>query len=83
MSRATSPPATARALLSLPAPEEQIQFAGEIMEKGYSVRETEERIRQRLQAQDQPAQGAPRPLPRSASTIRRRNVSSPRGWGGG
>ena len=35
-----------RALLSLPAPEEQIQFAGEIMEKGYSVRETEERIRQ-------------------------------------
>ena len=25
-----------RALLSLPAPEEQIQFAGEIMEKGYS-----------------------------------------------
>lgn len=51
-----------RALLSLPAPEEQIQFAGEIMEKGYSVRETEERIRQRLQAQDQPARRAP-PLP--------------------
>ena len=51
-----------RALLSLPAPEEQIQFAGEIMEKGYSVRETEERIRQRLQAQDQPAQARP-PLP--------------------
>ena len=52
-----------RALLSLPAPEEQIQFAGEIMEKGYSVRETEERIRQRLQAQDQPAQARPAPSP--------------------
>ena len=51
------------ALLSLPAPEEQIQFAGEIMEKGYSVRETEERIRQRLQAQDQPAQARPAPSP--------------------
>ena len=72
-----------RALLSLPAPEEQIQFAGEIMEKGYSVRETEERIRQRLQGPGPACPGAPRPPPRSASTIRRRNVSSPRGWGGG
>ena len=60
-----SRPAVANAmrLLSLPAPEEQIQFAGEIMEKGYSVRETEERIRQRLQAQDQPAQARPAPSP--------------------
>lgn len=33
------------------------------MEKGYSVRETEERIRQRLQAQDQPAQARPAPSP--------------------
>lgn len=38
MSRAILSAGHGRALLSLPAPEEQIQFAGEIMEKGYSVR---------------------------------------------
>ena len=38
-----------RALLALPTPEEQIAFAEEIRTKNYSVRETEERIRQRLQ----------------------------------
>ena len=69
-----------RALLSLPAPEEQIQFAGEIMEKGYSVRETEERIRRGSRPRTSLPRRAP-PPPRSASTIRRRNVNSPRGLG--
>ncbi len=41
-----------RALLALPTAEDQIAFAGEIVDKGFSVRETEERIRQRLQAED-------------------------------
>ena len=52
-----------RALLALPTAEEQIAFAEEIRTKNYSVRETEERIRQRLQAADQPpAEKAPSPL---------------------
>ena len=38
-----------RALLALPTAEEQIAAAEEIRTKGWSVRETEERIRQRLQ----------------------------------
>lgn len=49
-----------RALLALATPEEQIAFAGEIVDKGFSVRETEERIRQRLQA-EAPADGEPAP----------------------
>lgn len=52
-----------RALLALPSPEEQIAFAEEIMAKGYSVRETEERIRQRAQEGDKPPkETAPSPL---------------------
>ena len=52
-----------RALLALPTAEEQIAFAEEIRTKNYSVRETEERIRQRLQAAEQPpAEKAPSPL---------------------
>lgn len=51
------------ALLALPSPEEQIAFAEEIMAKGYSVRETEERIRQRAQEGDKPPkETAPSPL---------------------
>lgn len=52
-----------RALLALPTAEEQIAFAEEIRTKNYSVRETEERIRQRLQAAEQPpAEKTPSPL---------------------
>ena len=52
-----------RALLALPSPEGQMAFAQEIMDKGYSVRETEEKIRQRLQAEEKPqAEGEPSPL---------------------
>ena len=52
-----------RALLALPTPEEQISFAEEIRTKNYSVRETEERIRQRLQAAEKtPAEKPPSPL---------------------
>lgn len=52
-----------RALLALPTPEEQIAFAEEIRTKNYSVRETEERIRQRLQAAEHPpAEKPPSPL---------------------
>ncbi len=43
-----------RALLALPSPEAQIAFAEEIRAKNYSVRETEEKIRQRLQEADHP-----------------------------
>lgn len=52
-----------RALLALPTAEDQIAFAGEIVDKGFSVRETEERIRQRLQAEeaDQPEAVPARP----------------------
>lgn len=52
-----------RALLALPTAEDQIAFAGEIVDKGFSVRETEERIRQRLQAEDpdQPEAALTRP----------------------
>lgn len=52
-----------RALLALPTAEDQIAFAGEIVDKGFSVRETEERIRQRLQAEDpdQPEAALARP----------------------
>lgn len=44
-----------RALLALPTAEVQISFAGEIVERGYSVRETEARIRQLLQRKPAPA----------------------------
>lgn len=43
-----------RALLALPTAEVQITFAGEIVERGYSVRETEARIRQLLQRKPAP-----------------------------
>ena len=43
-----------RALLALPTAEVQISFAGEIVERGYSVRETEARIRQLLQRKPAP-----------------------------
>ena len=43
-----------RALLALPTPETQIAFAGEIVDKGYSVRETEQRIRQAVQKKPAP-----------------------------
>lgn len=43
-----------RALLALPTPEAQIAFAGEIVDKGYSVRETEQRIRQAVQKKPAP-----------------------------
>lgn len=43
-----------RALLSLPTPEEQIAFAEDIMAHHWSVRETEERIRQLLHQRNQP-----------------------------
>ena len=49
MSRATSPPATAGPPAGPAHPEAQIAFAGEIVDKGYSVRETERRIRQAVQ----------------------------------
>lgn len=52
-----------RALLSLPTAEAQIAFAEEIMGKGYSVRETEERVRRTLQEGDAPAQPKPGPDP--------------------
>lgn len=49
-----------RTLLALPTAEEQIAFAGEIVARGFSVRETEERIRQRLQEDAAPqAENAP------------------------
>ncbi len=52
-----------RALLALPSPETQIAFAEEIMAKGYSVRETEEKIRLRLQEGEKPQQAKePSPL---------------------
>lgn len=52
-----------RALLALPSPETQISFAEEIMAKGYSVRETEEKIRQRIQGEDKPqTKKTPSPL---------------------
>lgn len=51
-----------RALLSLPAPEEQIQFAGEIMEKGYSVRRPRSESASGSRP-DQPAQARPAPSP--------------------
>lgn len=50
-----------RALLALPTAEAQIALAGEIQEKGSSVRETEERIRRLLQ-EEQPPAPAPSPL---------------------
>ncbi|MGM9565416.1 ParB/RepB/Spo0J family partition protein [Evtepia sp.] len=52
-----------RALLSLPTAEAQIAFAEEIMGKGYSVRETEERVRRTLQEGDAPAPPKPEPDP--------------------
>ena len=52
-----------RALLSLPTAEAQIAFAEEIMGKGYSVRETEERVRRILQEGDDPAPPKPEPDP--------------------
>ncbi len=52
-----------RALLALPSPEGQMAFAQEIMAKSYSVRETEEKIRQRLQEEEKPqAEREPSPL---------------------
>ena len=53
-----------RALLALPTAEAQIAFAEEIMGKGFSVRETEDRIRSSLQiAEDaQPTADASSPL---------------------
>lgn len=52
-----------RALLALPSPEAQIAFAEEIRAKNYSVRETEEKIRQRLQEAEQPPEAKePSPL---------------------
>ncbi len=53
-----------RALLSLPTAEAQIAFAEEIMGRGWSVRETEERVRRTLQEGDSPAQPKPGPDPR-------------------
>ena len=50
-----------RALLALPTPEAQIAFAGEIVDKGYSVRETEQRIRQAVQKKPAPPPGPPPP----------------------
>lgn len=50
-----------RALLALPTAEAQIALAGEIQEKGSSVRETEERIRRMLQ-EEQPPVPTPSPL---------------------
>jgi len=41
-----------RALLSLPTPEDQIAFAEAIRAKSWSVRETEDRVKQALQAAD-------------------------------
>ena len=41
-----------RALLSLPTPEDQIAFAEAIRAKSWSVRETEDRVKQSLQAAD-------------------------------
>ena len=41
-----------RALLSLPTPEDQIAFAEAIRAKDWSVRETEDRVKQALQAAD-------------------------------
>ena len=52
-----------RALLSLPTAEAQIAFAEENMGKGYSVRETEERVRRILQEGDDPAPPKPEPDP--------------------
>ncbi len=52
-----------RALLALPTAEAQIAFAEEIMGKGYSVRETEERVRRTLQEGDDPAPPKPEPDP--------------------
>ena len=52
-----------RALLSLPTAEAQIAFAEEIMGKGYSDRETEERVRRILQEGDDPAPPKPEPDP--------------------
>ena len=48
-----------RALLALPTAEEQIAAAEEIRTKGWSVRETEERIRQRLQEREASAPEKP------------------------
>lgn len=51
-----------RALLALPTPEEQIAFAREIRQRGYSVRETEARIRRRAEpAEESPQVSAERP----------------------
>lgn len=44
-----------RALLGLSTPEEQISFAKEIMDKQYSVRETEEQIRRIQREAEEPA----------------------------
>ncbi len=52
-----------RVLLALPTAEAQIAFAEEIMGKGYSVRETEERVRRILQEGDAPAPPKPEPDP--------------------
>ena len=52
-----------RALLALPTAEAQIAFAEEIMGKGYSVRETEERVRRTLQEGDAPARPKTEPDP--------------------
>ena len=52
-----------RVLLALPTAEAQIAFAEEIMGKGYSVRETEERVRRVLQEGDAPAPPKPEPDP--------------------
>ena len=48
-----------RALLALPTAEEQIAAAEEIRTKGWSVRETEERVRQRLQEREASAPEKP------------------------
>ena len=71
-----------RALLSLPAPEEQIQFAGGDYGEGVLCAGDRGANPPAAPGPGPACPGAPAP-PRSASTIRRRNVSSPRGWGGG
>ncbi|MDO4515762.1 MAG: ParB/RepB/Spo0J family partition protein [Bacillota bacterium] len=52
-----------RALLSLPSEAAQIAFAQEILDEGYSVRETEARIRQLLQEEEPPAAPAKQETP--------------------
>ena len=68
-----------RALLALPTAEVQITFAGEIVERGYSVRETEARIRQLLQRKPapHPGGGSPPPLLRGGPAAAHRRPGPP------